>query len=213
MGRGDTSTLDLPAAALRADAASCDSSRCSPSSSSRPSRASRPCERHKVGGFRSKRREVRRIAVALGEEHFELSRDGRSMRCTRNKVVRGIALKPRRAAARRTGSQSSSRASRARRAQRTGPHRARRAAAVSPLFHRSEERAAEQAASSRRERSRALGRARRAVARADRTGTHSARRRRAPSGYAQADGRPTAFTSDLSVSEWSAARTGSASAR
>ena len=49
-------------------------------------------ERHKVGGFRSKHREVRRISVELGEEHFELIRDGRSMRCTRNRVVRGIAL-------------------------------------------------------------------------------------------------------------------------
>jgi hypothetical protein len=49
-------------------------------------------ERHKVGGFRSKRREVSRIAVGLGERHFELRREGPELRCTCSKVVRGIAL-------------------------------------------------------------------------------------------------------------------------
>jgi len=49
-------------------------------------------ERRKVGGFRSKRREVRRIAVALGQEQFELSYiDGR-LHCTRQKIVRDIVL-------------------------------------------------------------------------------------------------------------------------
>jgi len=49
-------------------------------------------ERRKVGGFRSKRREVSRIAVALGEELFELRREEPGFRCSRHKVVRGITL-------------------------------------------------------------------------------------------------------------------------
>ena len=49
-------------------------------------------ERRKVGGFRSKRREVERIAVTLGEEQFELRRAEAGIRCTRHKVVRGITL-------------------------------------------------------------------------------------------------------------------------
>jgi|NGEPerStandDraft_6_1074524.scaffolds.fasta_scaffold13837_4 hypothetical protein len=49
-------------------------------------------ERRKIGGFRSKRREVQRIAVALGDELFELQRAEHAFRCTRNKVVRGITL-------------------------------------------------------------------------------------------------------------------------
>lgn len=49
-------------------------------------------ERHKVGGLRSKRRAVRRIAVSLGEEQFELCRTDQSVQCTRHKVVRGITL-------------------------------------------------------------------------------------------------------------------------
>jgi hypothetical protein len=49
-------------------------------------------ERHKVGGFRSKRREVRRIAVALGEEQFELHRANGVLECSRHKVVRGITI-------------------------------------------------------------------------------------------------------------------------
>lgn len=49
-------------------------------------------ERRKVGGFRSKRREVERIAVSLGEEQFELRCADAGARCTRHKVVRGITL-------------------------------------------------------------------------------------------------------------------------
>jgi hypothetical protein len=49
-------------------------------------------ERHKVGGFRSKRTEVTRIAVALGDEQFELRPAGPALQCTRHKVVRGITL-------------------------------------------------------------------------------------------------------------------------
>lgn len=49
-------------------------------------------ERRRVGGFRSKRHEVQRIAVSLGEEQFELARDQTRPRCTRHKVVRGITL-------------------------------------------------------------------------------------------------------------------------
>ncbi len=49
-------------------------------------------ERRKAGGFRSKRRDVQRIAVTLGEEQFELQRMAQGLQCTRHKVVRGIAL-------------------------------------------------------------------------------------------------------------------------
>jgi hypothetical protein len=49
-------------------------------------------ERHKVGGFRSKRREVQRIALPVGEEQFELRRVAAGFQCTRHKVVRGITL-------------------------------------------------------------------------------------------------------------------------
>jgi hypothetical protein len=85
--------LDLPAAALRADeielAVSIEALAAS-LEQALPGLAA--VERQRVGGFRSKRREVRRIAVALGEEQFELARDGQGLRCTRNRVVRGIAL-------------------------------------------------------------------------------------------------------------------------
>jgi hypothetical protein len=49
-------------------------------------------ERHKVGGFRSKRRAVQRIAVTLGEEQFELRHTDPRVQCTRQKVVRGITI-------------------------------------------------------------------------------------------------------------------------
>jgi len=93
MGSEENLDLDLPAASLRADEADLATSVEALAGSleqALPSLAS--VERHKVGGFRSKHREVRRIAIALGEEHFELTRDQNGMRCTRNKVVRGIAL-------------------------------------------------------------------------------------------------------------------------
>jgi hypothetical protein len=85
--------FDLPAASLRADESELATSvevLAGSLEQALPHIAS--VERHKVGGFRSKHREVRRISVELGEEHFELTRDGHSLRCTRNKVVRGIAL-------------------------------------------------------------------------------------------------------------------------
>jgi hypothetical protein len=85
--------LDLPAAGLRADEAELAVSieaLATGLEQALPGLAS--VERHKVGGFRSKRREVRRIAVALGEEQFELARGAQGLRCTRNRVVRGIAL-------------------------------------------------------------------------------------------------------------------------
>jgi len=50
-------------------------------------------KRRRVGGFRSKRTEVERIAVDLGELRFELNRSGAAIACMRAKVVRGIALK------------------------------------------------------------------------------------------------------------------------
>jgi hypothetical protein len=49
-------------------------------------------ERQKVGGFRSKRREVRRIAVGLGDAQFELAHTEQGIRCSRHRVVRGITL-------------------------------------------------------------------------------------------------------------------------
>jgi hypothetical protein len=49
-------------------------------------------ERRKVGGFRSKRKEVERVALALGDEQFELRPGPRGVECTRHKVVRGITL-------------------------------------------------------------------------------------------------------------------------
>jgi hypothetical protein len=49
-------------------------------------------ERRRVGGFRSKRREVQRIAVALADEQFELCPTAQGVHCTRHKVVRGITL-------------------------------------------------------------------------------------------------------------------------
>jgi hypothetical protein len=85
--------IDLPAAALRADGADLEISIEALATSleqALPGIAS--VERRKVGGFRSKRREVRRIAVPLGEEQFELLRDDQRISCTRHKVVRGITL-------------------------------------------------------------------------------------------------------------------------
>ncbi|HZL48173.1 MAG TPA: hypothetical protein VFC30_04075 [Solirubrobacteraceae bacterium] len=85
--------IDLPAAALRADGAELGISietLATALEQALPGIAS--VERRKVGGFRSKRREVRRIAVPLGDEQFELLREGGGIRCTRHKVVRGITL-------------------------------------------------------------------------------------------------------------------------
>jgi hypothetical protein len=85
--------FDLPAAALRADGA--DLAMAIEVLASRLEQALPQIalvERQKVGGFRSKRRAVQRIAVALGEEQFELRSTDRSVHCTRHKVVRGITL-------------------------------------------------------------------------------------------------------------------------
>ena len=85
--------FDLPAAALRADRAELDSSLTALASTleqALPGLAS--VERRKVGGFRSKRSEVRRILVELGDERFELLAADRALQCSRNKVVRGITL-------------------------------------------------------------------------------------------------------------------------
>ncbi len=85
--------IDLPAAALRADGADLEISieaLATGLEQALPGIAF--VERRKVGGFRSKRREVRRIAVPLGEEQFELLRENQGIRCTRHKVVRGITL-------------------------------------------------------------------------------------------------------------------------
>ena len=85
--------IDLPAAALRADGTDLEISIEALATSleqALPGIAS--VERHKVGGFRSKRREVWRIAVPLGDEQFELLREDQRTQCTRHKVVRGITL-------------------------------------------------------------------------------------------------------------------------
>jgi hypothetical protein len=85
--------FDLPAAALRADGAEVAMS--IEVLASRLEQALPTLtlvERRKVGGFRSKRREVQRIAVSLGEQQFELRRAGGLVHCTRQKVVRGITL-------------------------------------------------------------------------------------------------------------------------
>jgi len=86
-------SIDLPAAALRADGEELASSvevLASTLEQALPSLAS--VERRKVGGFRSKQRELQRIALALGPEQFELRRTAQGFQCTRNKVVRGITL-------------------------------------------------------------------------------------------------------------------------
>jgi hypothetical protein len=93
MGSEENLDFDLTAASLRADESELDTSvevLAGSLEQALPHIAS--VERHKVGGFRSKQREVRRISVEFGEEHFELIRDGHGLRCTRNKIVRGIAL-------------------------------------------------------------------------------------------------------------------------
>jgi hypothetical protein len=85
--------LDLPAAALRADQAELGTSvevLASTLEQALPRIAS--VERRKVGGFRSKRTEVRRVAVALGDEQYELRSTEHGLQCTRHKVVRGITL-------------------------------------------------------------------------------------------------------------------------
>ena len=85
--------FDLPAAALRADAtelAMAIEVLASRLEQALPQLAL--VERHKVGGFRSKRLVVQRIEVALGEEQFELRSTDRRVQCTRHKVVRGITL-------------------------------------------------------------------------------------------------------------------------
>jgi hypothetical protein len=85
--------LDLAAAGLRADHADLAVSVeviASKLEETLPGIAS--VERHRVGGFRSKRREVRSIALNLGDEQFELLREDQRIRCTRHKVVRGITL-------------------------------------------------------------------------------------------------------------------------
>jgi hypothetical protein len=85
--------LDLPAAALRADGAELAMSvdvLAAKLEQTLPQITA--VERRKVGGFRSKRREVQRIALPLGEEQFELRRTPQGFQCTRHKVVRGITL-------------------------------------------------------------------------------------------------------------------------
>jgi hypothetical protein len=86
-------TFDLSAAALRAEQDELASSvelLASTLEQALPALAS--VERRKVGRFRSQRRELQRIALALGDEQFELRRSAQGFKGTRNKVVRGITL-------------------------------------------------------------------------------------------------------------------------
>ncbi len=85
--------FNLPAAALRSDHAELETSvdvLASTLEQALPGFAS--VERRKVGGFRSKRREVRCIHVALGDEQLELLRTDGGLQWTLHKVVRGITL-------------------------------------------------------------------------------------------------------------------------
>jgi hypothetical protein len=85
--------FDLPAAALRADRGELESSLgvlASTLEQALPRFVA--VERRKVGGFRSKRTEVKRIVATLGDERFELVAADQGLQCTRNKVVRGITL-------------------------------------------------------------------------------------------------------------------------
>ena len=86
-------TFNLPAADLRAEEAELAMSvevLATTLEQALPQIAS--VERRKVGGFRSKRTEVHRIALALDEDQFELLPTGHGLQCTRHKVVRGITL-------------------------------------------------------------------------------------------------------------------------
>jgi hypothetical protein len=85
--------FNLPAAALRAERGELETSvdvLAGTLEQALPGLAS--VERRKVGGFRSKRREVRRIVVALGDERLELLRTEHGLQWTLQKVVRGITL-------------------------------------------------------------------------------------------------------------------------
>jgi osmotically-inducible protein OsmY len=85
--------FNLPAAALRADSAELGMSvdaLATTLEQALPRIAS--VERRRVGGFRSKRKEVQRIVVALGDDQLELHQTEHGPQCTRHKVVRGITL-------------------------------------------------------------------------------------------------------------------------
>jgi hypothetical protein len=93
MGSEENRDLDLSAAELRADRAELTTSvevLASTLEQALPGLVT--VERRKVGGFRSKRREVQRVALALGDEQFELRPGPQGVDCTRHKVVRGITL-------------------------------------------------------------------------------------------------------------------------
>jgi hypothetical protein len=93
MGSEENVDFDLSAAALRADGTELAVSIETLAASLEQALGGLAVvERHKVGGFRSKQRQVGRIAVSLGEQQLELSRSAQGLRCTRNKVVRGITL-------------------------------------------------------------------------------------------------------------------------
>jgi hypothetical protein len=91
MASGDE--LDLPAATLRANGDELASSvQVLAGSLEQALPGIVTVQWRRVGGFRSKRREVQRIEVPLGDELFELRRDEAVVVCTRHKVVRGITL-------------------------------------------------------------------------------------------------------------------------
>ena len=86
--------LDLAAAELRAD--STDSRALIEALAERLEQALprlAVVKRRRVGGLLSKRSEVERIDIALDDQRFELEENRGALRCTRNKLVRGITLK------------------------------------------------------------------------------------------------------------------------
>ncbi len=86
-------SFNLPAAALRADQEELESSvevLATTLEQALPRLVS--VERRKVGGFRSKRIEARRILVTLGDDRLEMLRSESGLRWSVHKVVRGITL-------------------------------------------------------------------------------------------------------------------------
>lgn len=85
--------LDLPAAELRADRAELGTSLEVLAATLEQALGELvTVERRKVGGFRSKRRVVTRVALVLGDQQFELRAGPQGAECSRHKVVRGITL-------------------------------------------------------------------------------------------------------------------------
>jgi len=90
---GTDESFNLPAAALRADGDEVATSiEVLGAQLEQALPRNTVVERRKVGGFRSKRSVVERIAVTLGEQRFELRRADGGVQSSRHKIVRGITL-------------------------------------------------------------------------------------------------------------------------